>query len=454
MIVRTLLVFFVVVASALAGRAQDAYENFARQFVDNYNAQNADANYELTADGFRRQVTKEYFAQILNGVWATAGRFNSHKLVETTTQGRVFHLIAEHHTFALSVALDADNKAAGLFIKPVEKPGENSAGALLNKWQSNSYNAGLVVGKLAAEKADIQYYGVADKTTSAQLHDKSIFEIGSISKPFTGILLHTLIAEGKISLDDPVNKFLPQEAHLPKVKDKDILIKHLVTHSSCLPRMPANFHPSPAEMNNPYKHYTGQDMFAFLPKAPDTGCDIGITPSYSNLGAGLLGLILTRVSGQNYSELFDTRIARPLNTKSFGILGSSDHWVSGHTYIGALQPQWEFTDALVGAGGVDASAADLTTVLRFLMKPDQSPLGKAVAASTAEQLKSPQASFATFWIRQKVGGKNVIWHNGMTGGFNAFIGWIEGTQTGVFILSNNGSEQATAMGLAILGEAQ
>lgn len=348
--------------------------------------------------------------------------------------------------------LDGDGKASGLFIQPVNNPAEGGVQGQINKWKANTSNAGLVIGKLEDGKVDIQYLGVANKETSTPLDGESIFEIGSISKPFTGILLHLLIAEGKISLDDPANKYLPKQNQLPTVNGKDIIMRNLVTHSACLPRMPGNFKMSQDDFTNPYSHYTEKDLLAFLPSAPVADCNLSGKPTYSNLGAGLVGYILTRVSGKTYSDLFNQGLAQPLQTKSFGVIGESDKWVSGHRGVGGLQSRWDFTDAFVGAGGVDASANDLVTVLKFLMSPDQSQLGKAVTASTTLKLIGPQGGFGTFWVRQSSGPKNIIWHNGMTGGYNAFIGWIEGTQTGVFILSNNGVDTATALGMAMLSE--
>ena len=348
------------------------------------------------------------------------------------------------------LTLDGEGKASGLFIQPVSTPVEGGIQGQINKWKANTANAGLVIGKLKDGTVDIQYLGVANKETSAPLDAESIFEIGSISKPFTGILLHLLIAEGKISLDDPANKFLPKEHQLPKVNGKDIIMRNLVTHSACLPRMPGNFNLSQDGYTNPYRHYTEEDLLAFLPDARLENCNLSGTPTYSNLGAGLVGYILTRVSGKTYSELFNQGIAQPLQTKSFGVIGESDKWVSGHLSAGGLQSQWDFTDALVGAGGVDASAEDLVKVLKFLMSPDQSTLGTAVNASTTMKILGPQGGLGTFWVRQKSGQKTIIWHNGMTGGYNAFLGWIEGTQNGVFILSNNGADVATGLGLAIL----
>jgi len=432
--------------------AQNPYEEFIEAFRTNYNNQNYEAIHNLTSDGFKAKVSKEYLAQILGGGFTAAGKITDVKIAEEATQGKVYHLICERETLALSVSLDASGKAAGLLIRPVEKSGSKDPASIISKWKASNANAGLVVGRLRDGQPDIQYLGVIDKERSQTPDAQSIFEIGSISKPFTGILLHTLIAEGKISLDDPINKFLPKTSQIPKVKDKDVLIRHLVSHSSCLPRMPGNFNPPAEEASNPYNYYSEKDLFSFLPTITTGDCELGTLSVYSNLGAGLLGYILTKVSGKPYTELFNERIAKPLKTKSFGVVGMSDKWVKGHTSTGASQSQWTFTDVLVGAGGVDACADDMVKVLSFLMKPDQSRLGKAVNASTVAQLQGAQGTFATFWVRQQVGSKTVIWHNGMTGGFNAFVGWIEGTQTGVFILSNNGEDVATGLGLAMLGE--
>lgn len=447
--ISTRLVVLLLFVSISAG-AQDPYEQFAKAFGGNYNAQNFEAIYELTNDAFKAQVTKEQLVQTLTTAFTKAGKPSEIIAAQTTTEGKIFHVVCERETLILSVNLDASGKAAGLSVRFFEKYSDDPE-EVIKKWKSNPASAGLVIGRIRNGQQDIQYLGVADKATSRPIDATSIFELGSISKPFTGILLHTLTAEGKISLDDPVNKFLPTGSHLPKVKEKDILIRHLVTHSSCLPRMPGNFNTPPEEGPNPYHHYSEKELLAFLPLVSTADCELGTSPSYSNFAPGLLSYILTKVSGNTYAELFNDRIAKPLKTKSLGIMGASEKWVEGYTRNGGPQVQWTFKDALVGLGGVDASAADMMKVLSFLMKPDDTPLGKAVVASKAIQLRLPQGAYGTFWMHQPKGSQTVLWHNGQTGGFSAFIGWIEGTQTGVFILSNNGEDAATALGVAIIG---
>jgi D-alanyl-D-alanine-carboxypeptidase/D-alanyl-D-alanine-endopeptidase len=431
--------------------AQDPYFNFVKTFVSNYNNQTFGAIHDYTNDAFKAQVTKEQIVQILTAAYASAGKITETKMADSTANRRVYNLICERGAYALTVALDPSNKVGGLLIRPLNLP--TTAQGVIDQWKANNANAGMVVGRIINGKPEVQYYGVANKEMATPVDGGTIFEIGSISKTVTGILLHTLIAEKKVSLDDPANKFLPEGSRLPKVKDKEILIRHLVTHTSCLPRMPSNFYPK--DSADPYADYSENNLLALLPRITTGDCELGTSLTYSNLGAGIVGYILTKVSGKKYSDLLNERIAKPLKTKSFGIDGPSDKWSQGYLTSGTPQSQWQFTDALVGAGGVDASADDMVKVLSFFMKPDQSPLGKAVVASTSLQFSKGKDPFGTFWVRQTVGSNTVIWHNGMTGGYNAFIGWVEGTQNGAFVLLNNGgTDTATNLGMMILGQAK
>ncbi|HEX8060630.1 MAG TPA: serine hydrolase [Cyclobacteriaceae bacterium] len=446
---RLFIVLFLVTITTFA--QQDPYLRFAKTFADNYNNQTFGAIHDYTNSAFQAQVSKDQIVQILTAAFLNSGKINEIKLADSAVNRRVYNLICERGGYALTVSLDEAEKVGGLFIRPLDMP--TTSQGVITKWKADKNNAGLVIGRLVNGNPEIQYMGFANKVKSTAIDGTTIFEIGSISKPMTGLLLQTLIAEKKISLDDPVNKFLPEGSRLPKVKDKDILIRHLVTHTSCLPRMPGNFNST--NMSDPYQSYSEKDLLAFLPRITTGHCEVGTTHLYSNLGAGIVGYVLTKVSGKVYSDLFDDRIAKPLKTKSLGIDGVSPKWAQGYLANGTPQPQWSFTDALIGAGGVDATADDLVKLLSFLMKPDQSALGKAVVASTPVLFSKGRDTFGTFWVRQAVGDKTVIWHNGMTGGYNAFIGWIEGTQTGTFVLSNNGgADVATGLGLMILGEAK
>jgi len=137
----------------------------------------------------------------------------------------------------------------------------------------------------------------------------SVFEIGSITKVFTAILLADMADRGEVALDDPVAKFLPDGVRVPGRNGRRITLLDLTTQSSGLPRMPDNLRPK--DPTNPYADYTPEQMFEFLGRYELTR-DIGAQYEYSNLGVGLLGQALARRAGTSYEALVKERILDPL----------------------------------------------------------------------------------------------------------------------------------------------
>ena len=116
----------------------------------------------------------------------------------------------------------------------------------------------------------------------------TVYEIGSISKVFTGVLLACLVQEGKLKLTTPVQDLLPDGVRMPG----PITLMHLTTHTSGLPRLPANI--APKDLTNPYADYTFAQMYDFLSTA-ELNSPVGTKYAYSNLGAALLGHALARM---------------------------------------------------------------------------------------------------------------------------------------------------------------
>ena len=137
----------------------------------------------------------------------------------------------------------------------------------------------------------------------------SVFEIGSITKVFTAILLADMADRGEVALDDPVAKFLPESVRVPERNGRRITLLDLTTQSSGLPRMPDNLRPK--DPTNPYADYTPEQMFEFLGRYELTR-DIGAQYEYSNLGVGLLGQALAHRAGKSYEALVKERILDPL----------------------------------------------------------------------------------------------------------------------------------------------
>ena len=149
---------------------------------------------------------------------------------------------------------------------------------------------------------------VAKAEGAGPVDGDTVFEIGSVTKVFTGLLLAEAVSRNELKLKDPISRFLPASVKVPERNGRQITLLDLATHTSALPRLPDNLVPKDAE--NPYADYTVEQMYAFLRDFKPTR-DIGSEYEYSNFGAGLLGHVLALQAGMNYEALVRDRICRP-----------------------------------------------------------------------------------------------------------------------------------------------
>jgi len=158
----------------------------------------------------------------------------------------------------------------------------------------------IVVGLISKHGREIIGYGSFGPDDPRVPDGETIFEIGSVTKVFTSLLLSQMVLDKKVKLDDPIAKYLPASVHVPTRNGKQITLLDLSTHHSGLPREPS--HPS---------DYTLEQVYDFLNHYQLTR-DPGAAYEYSNFGAGLLGQILAMRAGTDYETLLRTRITEPL----------------------------------------------------------------------------------------------------------------------------------------------
>jgi CubicO group peptidase (beta-lactamase class C family) len=169
--------------------------------------------------------------------------------------------------------------------------------------------------------------------------------------------------------------------------------------------------------------------------------DIGSEFEYSNLGAGLLGFALARRAGTGYEELVRKRITGPLGMKSTGITLTpemKERLAVGHNPDLKAVPNWDF-DALAGCGALRSDANDLLTFLAANLGYIKSPLAPAMASMRAVRRATGSASLGEIglgWLMVKPSSYEIVWHNGGTGGYRSFIGFVPSTRVGVVVLSN------------------
>src|SRR5664279_3682349 len=180
--------------------------------------------------------------------------------------------------------------------------------ALFSRWSAEHRLVGIAVGRLNGTSTSVVVAGVRRVDEEAKIEVTSDFEVGSITKAFTGTLLADMVLRHEVALDDPVAKYVPGWT-LPSYQGRAITLLDLATHTSGLPSLPDNFRPADSE--DPYVDYTEIQLTDFLRthvlrRAP------GSQYEYSNLGMALLGLVLAKRAGVPYEALLRQRILEPL----------------------------------------------------------------------------------------------------------------------------------------------
>lgn len=300
----------------------------------------------------------------------------------------------------------------------------------------NGMNVGIVVGLIDADGTKYYSFGTKSLATNEKVDEHSVFEIGSISKTFTGILLADQVIKGKVKLDDPLQKYLPEGVTVPTRNGEAIQLVHLSNHTSALPRMPSNF--NPANPANPFADYSEKAMYEFLTSYELTR-DIGAQYEYSNYAVGLLGHVLAQQQKMTYEELMVKTIATPLGMQDTRITLSpkmEKNLAMGHS--GARQVEnWDIP-TLGGAGAIRSTAVDMLKYLAANMGMQKSDLYSVMQLTHKNTRKgASQPIVGLGWHTANVSGTEAIWHNGGTGGYRTFTGFVKGGEKGVVVLANS-----------------
>jgi CubicO group peptidase (beta-lactamase class C family) len=322
---------------------------------------------------------------------------------------------------------------------------------LVDRIDRDRQNVGIVVGVIDGRDAKSRRlitYGSLEKGDSRPLTGDTIFEIGSVSKVFTSLLLADMAQRGEVALTDPVAKYLPADVKAPERNGRAITLQDLATHMSGLPRLPTNM--VPKDPANPYADYSIAQLYQFL-STYTLPRDIGSRYEYSNLGGGLLGHVLARRAGMDYEALVRSRITGPLGMTSTSITLSADQQrrlAVGHNDKLASVPNWDLP-TLAGAGAIRSTANDMLTFVAANLGAMPSSLMSAMSAMLADRRSTgmPGIDVALAWHIFTRNGDEIIWHNGGTGGYRPFIGFSPRTKVGVVVLSNT----STSAGIDDIG---
>ncbi len=278
------------------------------------------------------------------------------------------------------------------------------------------------------------YYGairMGDTLETVENAD-SVFETGSFSKVFTSAMLADLAVRNRIAVDEPIRKYLDISMH----DGSNITFRQLSNHTSGLPRVPGGFvWESLWHLDNPYKDYDEAKLRNYLQNEMELLAEPGEKYQYSNIGAGLLGYILTQVEHRAYEQLLQDMVAGPLSMNRTTTVRDSvkEQLVSGLTKRGEEATNWDL-GALQGAGAVLSTVTDLSRFIRANFDPGNRSL--KMQRQETYRIDEEKGIALGWFILYRDSGEAWHWHNGGTGGYRSSVVLDVEDRVGVAVLSN------------------
>jgi CubicO group peptidase (beta-lactamase class C family) len=327
-------------------------------------------------------------------------------------------------------------------------PGDADVAGLLDQRIALRAGAGMVAGPIEPGGARIVVRGPAQ---GEAFDEDTLFEIGSMTKVFTALLLADMALKGEVSLDDPAAKYLPEGATMPSRGGREITLRNLTMQNSGLPRLPDNLRF--ADPDDPYADYIEADLLAFLSRY-ELPRDIGSEYEYSNLGVGVLGYVLGRAAGSDYETLLRERILDPLGMEDTAIeLSAAQQQRLAQPHDAYMRPTkpWRIP-TMAGAGALRSTGEDMLIFLAAALDP-ASPIGSAMELTLSERLDQAGTTNQTAlgWMIMPAPQGEVWLHGGGTGGFRTFMGVQREAGRAVVVLTNSAVEpSAQDVGLHLL----
>ena len=329
-------------------------------------------------------------------------------------------------------------------------------------------SVGMVIGIITPEGRRVVSHGCTSHTQGRPVDGDTVFEIASVTKVFTTLLLADMTQRGEVALGDPLAAYLPGNVRVPQRKGRQITLVDLATHTSGLPPQPPNL----SGLDDPAAAtYSAEQLYSSLSTYELTR-DIGSEWEYGNLDTALLGHALSRRAGTDYESLVRTRVTGPLGLWRTSTVEASFEPNMAVSHDSDLRPTQRLAlGALAPAGAMFSSANDLLTLLGVCLGIVPSPLAAAFQAmvATRRPMRPPmlamlrrhwrtilrmafshrrrggrqspvfsRAEQALGWYIVGRGEEEIVVHDGAGPSCAASIAYDGKSRTGVVVLSNTG----------------
>lgn len=291
---------------------------------------------------------------------------------------------------------------------------------------------GVVVGLIDGHRHEI--YGFGKGPGGKAPTGETLFEVGAVTKVFTGLLLADAVQRREVELDTPVAELMPPGVTVPVRDHRVITLRHLALHSSGLPALPPSV---PENVANPFGGYDANRLYADLVRSQLVAAP-GERIIYSDYASGLLGHALGRKIGPGYEAAVKARLFEPLGLHDTFFTvpeQAKSRLAQGTDEDLAPAKRWSF-GALSGAGGLVSSVRDLLALLDAELEAQAGGKGElrhAMALTQEPQLEGGGDNEGIGWQIDSAGR---YWHNGATGGYHAFVGFDPKTRRGIVILAS------------------
>jgi len=307
----------------------------------------------------------------------------------------------------------------------------------------NKINA-VSVGVISKGQIWKKHFGTLDGKGTPAPNDKTLYEIGSISKVFTSLLLADAVVSKQLKLDDPISTIMKELAKKNPKLGNQITFLQLSHHTSGFPKMPPNI--KPADSANPFAGYDRQMLTSYLLNAklkqkPGEGYE------YSNLGVGLLGDLLSRQAGVSYETLLKQKLTGPLKMTDTSLTLSPQQlarFAAPHNAAMFADKAWDF-DALAGCGAIRSNVDDMLLFAEASLNPPEGKLGKTIQLAWKQHKPASGKNRAMGLGWMIAGDRTTRWHNGQTGGYQSMILVNRPLKSATVLLCNTAGSNADTL---------
>lgn len=421
--------------------------------VDHFNKGEYKAIYALASGSFRLEVPEEAFVGFLKTQIASFGRIVSSELIEDLGEVKYFRVnfeadgkklslklalgarsAKEYYIFGLS-RIQPDRDHPPISDNPLRNPIDLIVDKVAQSYLQNLKSVGLSIGVVKGGRFYTYNYGETEKGNKQLPTADSFYEIGSITKTFTGILLAQAVLDGKVKLDDDIRKYLDGSFPNLEYQGLPITLRNLSTHTSGIPNATDNV--KDIDYVNPWENFSREQLLDALRRVK-LERKPGERFEYSNSAVGLLGNILEKVYGMSYEKLVEKYVCKPAGMKDTKI-GLSDvemkRFVRGHNNEGRIIPFWNVR-GVEGAGALRSTTRDMLKYAAFNLQAKN----RAVQMSQRVHWQSPTvaAQIGLGWeIQTTPSGFRRLGHSGGTGGFRSYLAIYPDLKLGIVVMTNN-----------------